>query len=62
MNPLYLVSTPDPDLSRLRLGLVGWVTSSARLGLAKLVTGLTRLGTKLVKARARSLTTSLYGL
>ena len=41
---LNIVSTPGPVLSR------------SRLGLAKLVTRLTRLRTRLVKARARSLT------
>ena len=56
------MSTPGQVLLKLRIGLVGWVTRLVRLGLAKLVTRLTRSRTKFVKARARSLTTSLYGL
>ena len=44
---------PGPDLSRLRVSLVGLVTRSTK---AKLVTRLARSRTRLVKARARSLT------
>ena len=54
---LNIVSTPGPGLSRSRPGLARLVTRLAkRLCLSKLVTRLTCQKTRLVKARARSLT------
>ena len=47
---------PGPDLSRSWLGLVRLLTRLAKATLAKLVTRLARSRTRLVKARARSLT------
>ena len=53
---------PGPDLSRSWLGLVRLLTRLAKASLAKLVTRLAISRTRLVKARARSLTINLHGL
>ena len=47
---------PGPDLSRSLLGLVRLLIRLAKASLAKLVLRLARSRTRLVKARARSLT------
>ena len=49
---------PGPDFSRSLLGLVRLLIRLAKASLAKLVLRLARSRTRLVKARARSLTIS----
>ena len=53
---LIIVSTPGPDLSRFRLGLVRLVPRSTKARFGQVGDQLVRSRTRLVKARARSLT------
>ena len=56
---MIIVSSLAQILSRSRIGLVRWVTRLAKARVGHFMTRLTRSGTRLVKAKARSLTKNI---